>query len=58
MDTEDQGAKPEGTVLLRAPAEGSTFSGLCESSSPFPLSVGPWLLELDGLLRQERLLAA
>lgn len=47
MESEDQGARPLGGFC-------SGFPGLWESSEPFPLSVGPRLL--DGLLRQERLL--
>lgn len=48
METDDHGASPAGGVFL---------CGLWESSGPFPLSVGPWLLELDRLLRQEGPLA-
>lgn len=57
METEEgQGARQAGTECWWAPPEGSTFIGLWESSNPLPLRVGPRLLELDGLLRQERLL--
>lgn len=56
METEDHGARPAGIEFLWAPPQWSAFCGLWESSSPFPLNVGPLLSVLDALLRQERLL--
>lgn len=59
METEDQRARAEGTggPGLGSTPHGSTFTGLCESSGPWPFRVGPRaVLLLDGLLRQARLL--